>query len=51
MAKEFEPKIIGFLCNRCSYAGADLGFARIVTDFVNKIKQLGPNIIASQLVK
>ncbi len=22
--KEFEPKIIGFLCNWCSYAGADL---------------------------
>jgi len=21
--KEFEPKIIGFLCNWCSYAGAD----------------------------
>ncbi len=26
----FEPKIIGFLCNWCSYAGADLaGTARI----------------------
>jgi F420-non-reducing hydrogenase iron-sulfur subunit len=24
MAKEFEPNIIGFLCNWCSYAGADL---------------------------
>src|SRR5512136_1370219 len=23
-APEFEPKIIGFLCNWCSYAGADL---------------------------
>mgnify|MGYP000064709438 CR=1 FL=1 len=22
--KEFEPRIIGFLCNWCSYAGADL---------------------------
>ena len=22
--KEFEPKIIGFLCNWCAYAGADL---------------------------
>ena len=22
--EEFEPKIIGFLCNWCSYAGADL---------------------------
>ena len=22
--KDFEPKIIGFLCNWCSYAGADL---------------------------
>jgi F420-non-reducing hydrogenase iron-sulfur subunit len=27
---EFEPKIIGFLCNWCSYAGADLaGTSRI----------------------
>lgn len=26
----FEPKIIGFLCNWCSYAGADLaGISRI----------------------
>lgn len=24
MAEEFEPKIIGFLCNWCSYAGADI---------------------------
>jgi coenzyme F420-reducing hydrogenase delta subunit len=24
MNKDFEPKIIGFLCNWCSYAGADL---------------------------
>ena len=23
-AKDFEPNIIGFLCNWCSYAGADL---------------------------
>jgi F420-non-reducing hydrogenase iron-sulfur subunit len=28
--KKFEPKIIGFLCNWCSYAGADLaGVSRI----------------------
>lgn len=28
--KEWEPKIIGFLCNWCSYAGADLaGVSRI----------------------
>ena len=27
---EFEPKIVGFLCNWCSYAGADLaGTSRI----------------------
>lgn len=26
----FEPKILGFLCNWCSYAGADLaGVSRI----------------------
>jgi coenzyme F420-reducing hydrogenase delta subunit len=24
MAADFEPKIVGFLCNWCSYAGADL---------------------------
>jgi F420-non-reducing hydrogenase iron-sulfur subunit len=24
MATEYEPKLIGFLCNWCSYAGADL---------------------------
>ncbi len=30
MAEEFDPKIIGFLCNWCSYAGADLaGVSRI----------------------
>ena len=30
MADEFEPNIIGFLCNWCSYAGADLaGTSRI----------------------
>lgn len=30
MNKEFEPNIIGFLCNWCSYAGADLaGTSRI----------------------
>ena len=30
MAKKFEPNIIGFLCNWCSYAGADLaGTSRI----------------------
>ncbi|MHB1458737.1 MAG: hydrogenase iron-sulfur subunit, partial [Armatimonadota bacterium] len=23
-SKEWEPKLIGFLCNWCSYAGADL---------------------------
>ena len=28
--EEFEPKIVGFLCNWCSYAGADLaGTSRI----------------------
>lgn len=25
----FEPKIIGFLCNWCSYAGADLAGTKI----------------------
>ena len=24
MSNEFEPKIVAFLCNWCSYAGADL---------------------------
>ena len=28
--EEFEPRIVGFLCNWCSYAGADLaGTSRI----------------------
>ena len=28
--EDFEPKIVGFLCNWCSYAGADLaGTSRI----------------------
>jgi len=30
VAKEFEPKIVAFLCNWCSYAGADLaGVSRL----------------------
>ena len=30
MAVDFEPKIVGFLCNWCSYAGADMaGTSRI----------------------
>jgi F420-non-reducing hydrogenase iron-sulfur subunit len=30
MTEEFEPRIVGFLCNWCSYAGADLaGTSRI----------------------
>lgn len=30
MTGDFEPKIVGFLCNWCSYAGADLaGTARL----------------------
>ncbi len=30
MNKEFEPTIIGFLCNWCAYAGGDLaGVSRI----------------------
>ncbi len=30
MAEEFEPRIIGFLCNWCAYAGGDLaGITRL----------------------
>ena len=30
MAVEFQPRIVGFLCNWCSYAGADMaGTSRI----------------------
>ncbi|MBN1390673.1 MAG: hydrogenase iron-sulfur subunit [Candidatus Thermoplasmatota archaeon] len=30
MSEEFEPRIVGFLCNWCTYAGADLaGTSRI----------------------
>ncbi len=40
--KEFEPKIIAFLCNWCSYAGADLaGVSRI---------QYPPNIMIVRLM-
>ena len=28
MADKFEPRIVGFLCNWCSYAGADLAGTR-----------------------
>jgi F420-non-reducing hydrogenase iron-sulfur subunit len=27
MGEEFTPRIVGFLCNWCSYAGADLAGA------------------------
>lgn len=31
MAVDFEPKIVGFLCNWCSYAGADMaGTSRLI---------------------
>lgn len=31
MAVDFEPRIVGFLCNWCSYAGADMaGTSRII---------------------
>lgn len=37
MAETFEPKIVGFVCNWCSYAGADLaGTSRI---------QYPPNVV------
>ncbi|MCK4728684.1 MAG: hydrogenase iron-sulfur subunit, partial [Desulfobacterales bacterium] len=30
MSNQFEPKLVAFLCNWCSYAGADLaGTSRI----------------------
>jgi len=31
MATDFQPRIVGFLCNWCSYAGADMtGTSRII---------------------
>ena len=31
MSSDFEPRIVGFLCNWCSYAGADMaGTSRII---------------------
>ena len=88
MKEEFEPNILGFLCNWCSYAGADLAgtsrikyppniksikllknflndmgvepervrfeyvsasegqkFAKVVTEFVEELKKLGPSPI------
>lgn len=42
MAGEFEPRIIGFLCNWCSYAGADLaGTSRL---------QYPPSIVAIRVM-
>ncbi|MDI6855592.1 MAG: hydrogenase iron-sulfur subunit [Candidatus Thermoplasmatota archaeon] len=42
MEKEFEPKILAFLCNWCSYAGADLaGVSRM---------QYPPNIRAIRVM-
>jgi len=42
MVKKFEPKILGFLCNWCAYAGADLaGVSRI---------QYPPNIRAIRVM-
>lgn len=33
MSKDFEPNIIGFLCNWCAYTGADLaGVSRLKVD-------------------
>ncbi len=38
----FEPKIVGFLCNWCSYAGADLaGISR---------KKYAPNVRAIRVM-
>jgi len=32
----FEPKLVGFLCNWCSYTGADLAGTRVDPQFVLK---------------
>lgn len=38
----FEPKVIGFLCNWCAYAGGDK-FATVIREMIEEIKKLGPN--------
>lgn len=36
--KEFKPKVVGFLCNWCSYAGADLaGTSRFTHDISTRV--------------
>ncbi|MCU0799592.1 MAG: hydrogenase iron-sulfur subunit [Candidatus Thermoplasmatota archaeon] len=35
MTEGFEPKLVGFLCNWCSYAGADLAGA-VDTVYINR---------------
>jgi len=42
MATEFQPAIVGFLCNWCSYAGADLaGVSRL---------KMPPNMVAIRVM-
>ena len=49
---EFEPKIIGFLCNWCSYAGADLaGTSRIqYPSNIRVIKVMGSGRVNPQFI-
>ena len=52
MATEFKPNIVGFLCNWCSYAGADLaGSSKMeVKPFLSVIRVMCSSRINSNLV-
>jgi len=52
MSKEFKPNIVGFLCNWCSYAGADLaGSSKIdIKPFLSVIRVMCSSRINSNLV-
>lgn len=58
MVETFEPKIVAFLCNWCSYAGADLaGVSRIQYPANGRIIRVmcsgmvHPNLVINALTK
>jgi F420-non-reducing hydrogenase iron-sulfur subunit len=50
--KEFRPKIVGFLCNWCSYAGADLaGSSKLeVNPFLSVIRVMCSSRVNSNMI-
>jgi len=49
MDKDFKPNIVGFLCNWCSYAGADLAGSNKL-DFLSVVKVMCSSRVNSNLV-